>query len=305
MALHGLGGMTLGVPDVDRAASFYREFGLTETRPNVFATAAGGEQLRIEHAPYRRLLELVIAADDPDDLDRIRAAAGANDAPVADDDGDLVLTEPVIGARVRVQVRDRISIEPHEMVDMNTAGHLARSNERAPGIFATGPANPRRLGHVLYASGDFETSKSFLVDVIGFKVSDTSGALAFLRCGADHHNVGLANAPVSFLHHSSWEVGDFDEIGQGAQHLLSGDPERHMWGVGRHFLGSNLFWYFKDPCGNYAEYFSDMDQIPEMAEWDARDWPEDVSLYAWGPTVPSNFVVPDDVEEIAQAMAAG
>ena len=28
------------------------------------------------------------------------------------------------------------------------------------------------------------------------------------------------------------------------------------WGLGRHFLGSNLFWYFRDPAGNYAEYYA-------------------------------------------------
>ena len=59
---------------------------------------------------------------------------------------------------------------------------------------------------------------------------------------------------------------------------------------------------FRDPAGNFAEYYADLDQIPEDAEWDARDWAPDKSLYAWGPPVPKAFVNPDDVEEIAAAL---
>ena len=76
---------------------------------------------------------------------------------------------------------------------------------------------------------------------------------------------------------------DVDEIGKGAQNLLAGDPTRSVWGLGRHFLGSNLFWYFRDPMGNYAEYYADLDQIPSacknwftVGRWaDVVDWAYD------------------------------
>ena len=68
MALHGLGSMTLGVPRVDDAREFYREFGLTESTPGVFATRDGGEQLHVVERPVRQLVEVTLAADDPDDL---------------------------------------------------------------------------------------------------------------------------------------------------------------------------------------------------------------------------------------------
>jgi catechol-2,3-dioxygenase len=143
----------------------------------------------------------------------------------------------------------------------------------------------------------------FLQNVLGFQLSDVSpGVIAFLRCSEDHHNVGLISSPVPFFHHSSWQVNDVDEIGKGAQNLLAVDPGRSVWGLGRHFLGSNLFWYFRDPSGNFAEYYADLDQIPDDAEWDAQDWAPDKSLYAWGPPVPKAFVHPDDVEEIAAAL---
>jgi hypothetical protein len=63
-----------------------------------------------------------------------------------------------------------------------------------------------------------------------------------------------------------------------------------------------MFWYFRDPAGNYAEYYADLDQIPDPAEWEARDWDPGKSLYAWGPPVPPDFVQPRDIEQIAAAL---
>src|SRR5260370_39136637 len=76
--MHGLTSMTLGVPDVGAVASYYEDFGLRRVgeRPGrglVLATAEGGEQLALRPAGRRRLLEIGIGADDPDDLGRVEA----------------------------------------------------------------------------------------------------------------------------------------------------------------------------------------------------------------------------------------
>ncbi len=72
---------------------------------------------------------------------------------------------------------------------------------------------------------------------------------------------------MTFLHHTSWQVDDIDEIGRGATAMLEGNPERHVWGLGRHHVGSNFFWYLKDPAGNFSEYYSDMDCIVDDELW--------------------------------------
>jgi catechol 2,3-dioxygenase-like lactoylglutathione lyase family enzyme len=305
MALHGLGEITVGVTDLDAARGFYDEFGLSESSPGTFATADGGDQLRLVETPYRRLVEYVCAADDADDIARITAAAAAHDLPVTQHaDGSITIIEPIVGIKATVRVRARIVETPRATPEMNGPGHAVRLHERAPAIFEAGPARPRRLGHVLYTTPDWEGSMRFLTEVLGFYVSDTAaGIIAFLRCGSDHHNVGLISAPVPFLHHTSWMVNDVDEIGKGAQNLLAVDPNRHAWGLGRHFLGSNMFWYFRDPSGNFAEYFSDLDQIPDPAEWEARDWDPSKALYAWGPPPGPDFVSPNDVDQIAAGIA--
>jgi len=311
MALHGLGSMTLGVPRVDEARQFYRDFGLTESTPGTFATRDGGEQLHVVERPVRQLVEVTLAADDPDDLARIASAAAAHDLDVTHHDandnqkGSISVVEPVVGIRVRVVMRDRITQSVYDTPPMNGPGRTVRDGDRAPAIFAAGAAAPRRLGHVLWGTPDIAASKRFLVDVLGFRLSDESaGIIAFLRCSTDHHNVGLISSPVPFFHHSSWQVDDLDEIGRGAHHLLTADPLCSVWGLGRHFLGSNLFWYFRDPAGNFAEYFADLDQIGDDDAWIARDWAPDKSLYAWGPPVPRDFVEPPDLAAIKEALNA-
>lgn len=304
MALHGLAEITIGVPRVAEARDFYTEFGLTESAPGVLATADGGDQLRIVERPVRQLVEFVVKAEHPDDIDRIRGSAMDHAAEVTEyADGSISVVEPIVGIRARITVRSPIHQLPYQALPMNSPGCNVRGATRAPAIFDSGAARPRKLGHVLYGTTDLEASMRFLIEVLGFKLSDSSpGVIAFLRCSEDHHNVGLVISPVPFFHHSSWQVNDIDEIGRGAHNLLATDPDRHVWGLGRHFLGSNLFWYFRDPAGNYAEYYADLDQIPQAAEWEAREWAPDKSLYAWGSPVPKDFVEPRDLAEIQEAL---
>ncbi len=131
---------------------------------------------------------------------------------------------------------------------------------------------------------------------LGFKVSDrVKGVGAFMRCSTDHHNVLVLAAPVSFLHHTSWQVDDVDDVGRGACAMLEGRPERHVWGLGRHYAGSNFFWYLKDPAGNFSEYYSDMDCIIDDQLWTPEDLEGARGLFAWGPPPPPSFLQPEDL----------
>src|SRR5256886_16802763 len=77
--------------------------------------------------------------------------------------------------------------------------------------------------------------------------------------------------------------------------ILEGHPERHVWGLGRHHVGSNFFWYLKDPAGNFSEYYSDLDCIVDDALWRPGVWEGMKGLYNWGPPPPPSFLAPDEL----------
>ena len=62
------------------------------------------------------------------------------------------------------------------------------------------------------------------------------------------------------------------------------------WGVGRHVLGSNYFYYVKDPWGSFAEYSFDIDFVPHDLDWPAADHPPEDSFYVWGPPPLEEFI---------------
>jgi len=305
MALHRLTSITIGVPDVAPSAAYYEEFGLTPAGEGRFATADGGEQLRLVPAPRRRLLELGIGADDPDDLARVGTALARLGVASERTAAAIVAVDPGTAVRVVVRVADRIGQAAAPAPPANGPGRLLRATRRADAILREGPVRPRKLGHVVLGTTDLAASERFFIDGIGFKVSDTVAGLAsFLRCSTDHHNLLVQPAPVPLLHHTSWQVDDVDEIGRGAHALLTRDPGRHVWGLGRHHIGSNFFWYLKDPAGNFTEYYADMDCIVDDQLWTPGVWDGARSLYSWGPPVPPSFLAPDDLAALMAAAHA-
>jgi catechol 2,3-dioxygenase-like lactoylglutathione lyase family enzyme len=246
---------------------------------------------------------MCIGVDDPDDVNRVAGRLAALGVPVERDAGSLRAIEIHSGARAVVKILPRIVQEPAPIGPYNGPGRTDRENERAPGILRETPIRPRKLGHVVIGTPDAEASRRFFVDGIGFRVSDeVRGVAAFLRCSTDHHNLLLQSSPVAFLHHTSWQVEDVDEVARGAMRMLEGHPERHTWGLGRHFIGSNFFWYLRDPAGNFSEYYSDMDTITDDQLWTPGTWePSLQALYAWGPHVPPSMLAPDDLADLMAA----
>ena len=299
MALHRLTSITLGVPNVEETKAYYEEFGLRGAESGAFSTVDGGEQLHVVWAPIRRLLHLGIGADDQDDIERVAAALQREEFTYTAEGDRLRTSEPVAGISVAVEVAPRYQQAPPAEAPYNRPGDDRRLNSRAPGILRDGPVRPRRLGHVVVGSTDRDTTERFFLRGLGFKVSDSIRALGtFMRCSTDHHNVLVQSAPVNFLHHTAWQVDDVDEVGRGAMAMLEGHPERHGWGPGRHFLGSNFFWYLRDPAGNFAGYYSDLDTISDDQLWKPEVWEGAKGLFSWGPPPAPSFLAPDDLADM-------
>ncbi|MFI5856270.1 VOC family protein [Streptomyces parvulus] len=296
MALHRLTSITMGVPDVAGTAAYYTDFGLTPDGEGWFTTLDGGRQLRIVRAPTRRLVEVRVGADTPDDLSAAASRLERLGIRSTADAGTLTAYDRATAVRAVLEVAPRTAQSPVRATAYNGPGRDERTGHRAPGVLRTGRVRPRKLGHAVVGTTDFEATTAFFRDGLGFKASDyIKGHGAFLRCSTDHHNILVLAAPVAFLHHSSWQVDDIDEVGRGAAAMLEDHPERHVWGLGRHHAGSNFFWYLKDPAGNFSEYYADMDCIADDQLWTPEVLEGAKGLFNWGPPPPPSFLAPEDL----------
>ncbi|WP_370935104.1 VOC family protein [Amycolatopsis sp. cg13] len=295
MGMHRLTRVTMGVPNVAETIAYYADFGLNHVGDGSFTTLDGGEQLRVRHAPYRQLLELGVGVDDADDIARTAARLNRLGVVSTETGTAVAAIEPVSGFTVRVEISPRITQQPVLATPYNGPGRIERSG-RAPGVVRTSAVRPKKLGHCVVGTTDLDATMRFFTEALGFKVSDYIGNKgAFMRCSVDHHNVLALAAPVNFLHHTSWQVDDIDDVGRGAAAMLNGHPDRHVWGLGRHHAGSNFFWYLKDPAGNFSEYYSDMDCVPEDEIWKPEVFEGAQGLFSWGPPPPPSFLEPDDL----------
>jgi catechol 2,3-dioxygenase-like lactoylglutathione lyase family enzyme len=296
MALHRLTSVTMGVPNVAETADYYGEFGLQPVGDGWFTTLDAGRQLRIVHAPTRRLIALHVGVDDQDDLTRAADNLARLGVHAERSATSISAVEKATGTRATLEIAPRLTQEPIAATAYNGPGRLERQDHRAPGILRTARVMPRKLGHAVVGTTDIAVTQSFFADGLGFKISDMiKGAGAFLRCSTDHHNLLVLASPVSFLHHTSWQVDDVDEVGRGASAMLEDHPERHIWGLGRHHAGSNFFWYLKDPAGNFSEYYSDMDCIIDDQIWTPEVLEGAKGLFSWGPPPPASFLAPEDL----------
>jgi catechol 2,3-dioxygenase-like lactoylglutathione lyase family enzyme len=307
MSLHRLTSITVGVPNLKETAAYYADFGLrpTATAPDGavrFASRDGGEQLEIVGASRRRLVHIGIGAHDADDIARAQASLARMDVTGQVTGDSLTAVDPGSDLEVTVSVAPEVTEEPVAPDPTNGPGRPDRPNGRAPAVEREARVQPRKLGHVVIGSVDRAATQRFFVDGLGFKISDEIPGLAsFMRCSTDHHNLLVLQAPLNFLHHTAWEVDDVDEVGRGATKMLEGHPERHVWGLGRHHIGSNFFWYLRDPAGNFSEYYSDLDTIVSDGLWQPSVVDAARSLYNWGPPLPPSFIEPEDLAELMTA----
>jgi catechol 2,3-dioxygenase-like lactoylglutathione lyase family enzyme len=301
VAQHRLTSITIGVPNVEETAEFYRSFGLEERSPGCLATRDGGEQLHLDHAPYRQLRRLGIGVDDADDLDRVeRSLRQLPEAPAVERSTHAVsVVEPRTGVVVTVSIAERYREPSVERAETNVPGDARRLNQPAAAVHRDDRVRPSKLSHVVLVTPDWEATKRFFVDGVGMHVSDdVAGLMTFLRCSEMHHNLLVQQGPGTLLHHTAWEVDDVDDVGRGAARLLEEDAGRHVWGLGRHAIGSNYFWYLRDPAGNFAEYASDFDRITDDDLYRPKQWSGHEFLYSWSPPPPRAFLEPDDAAEI-------
>ena len=296
-AVHSLHRFVFSVPDLSAAVKFYTDFGLDVRRMGgradlrTYGNAHRWGEIFQGHGPKR--LEYISFGAYPQDYDQIIARLRKQGVELtsphrfADKPGTWFFDPD--GTLVELLVSPKVSPAQKHTAAART---IAPGTGAAPSRRLAGRVQPRRLSHILLFSSDVPRSVRFYSDTLGLRLSDHSGdTIAFLHGAhaSDHHLIAFAKSDGPGLHHSSWDVSSFDEVGLGMQQMMDAGHS-DGWGVGRHVLGSNYFRYVRDPWGSFAEYSYDIDFIPLDVEWPAKDHALEDGFYIWGPPVPDDFI---------------
>ncbi len=297
LGVHSIDHFGLQVPDWGVAKDFYDAFGLDvrETDAGLELYTFGHSQCwaRIVEGPVKQLryISFGVYKDDEAPLLARLDEKGVTriDAPEkAPDCGTWILGFDDMPIHLAVAEKCSPDAKTQFQTISSAAGESgAIFNSRAP------KTKPRNLSHFAIFTTDVIAATQWYEENLGLRLSDGSGpVVAFLHGphGSDHHLLALVGSTHRGMHHSSWDVGSFQEVGLGsAQMMRAGYKEG--WGVGRHVLGGNYFYYARDPWGSYAEFSADIDFIPADCEWPAAQHPPEDSFYLWGPDVPPELVL--------------
>ena len=293
--------------DLDQAQRFWSDFGLivVSRTPDKLVMRGAGSAPAILVACRAKVSRYVGAAFTvpPDTnferLERDSAAralaacdvpGGARGVSLLDPDGNEVWLITDWGASDPLPLR--APKHPH----MNALGQSNRINATVRTNIEA--ATVGRLGHIVMQTTDFYAMADWYMRHLGLIPSDVQYLedgepfLTFFRLDlgdtpADHHTVVIAGGLHACYEHSAWEVNDLDALGQGQQ-VLRANGHEHMWGIGRHLLGSQLFDYWRDADGYAFEHYTDGDVFTAQREPHYSPFTTS-ALWAWGDDVPASM----------------
>lgn len=277
----GVRSIELGVRDLEKSAEFYtKAWALEEVASDgdsihLRGTGAEHHLLTIRERPKAALLGVNFATPDRASVDQLCAKAKSYGVKVHGEPGTLPAAAGG-GYGFRFETPDGLpmSISCDGVQHANTV--LDRSR-------------PTKISHVVLNSAHTDNQVPFFIDVLGFKLSDSTKMMEFLRCSADHHSIAIFRNNGPSLNHVAYELPNIDGLMRGAGRVRQ-NGFNIEWGIGRHGPGSNVFSYFLEPDGFVAEYTTELDQIDEATHVPQDDayWTKAVPMMGdrWGTAGP-------------------
>ena len=269
----------LRAPDLDAMEEFLTNFGLyraARTPTALYMRGTGpAHHLHVTDKGDPGFVGMAFHAESLDDLKKLAKLPGASGIETIDEPGGgkrVRLTEPN-GYQVEV-IYGQKKLKPIkvERQAVNSAAEpIARKGELMR--IAKGPARPKRIGHVVMGTPKIKETLKWFRETIGLVCSDDVyagnkdhliGSFNRLDRGrdyVDHHVFFAINYPKAGVNHFSYEVQDIDDVFMGHAHLREVGKYEHMWGIGRHLLGSQVYDYWADPWGRVHEHWADSDRL--------------------------------------------
>lgn len=293
-------------PSLDEAEEFLTAFGLVRTERTREALYMRGtdpsHHLHVTTLGPSRFIGLGFFASEAD-LEKLARAPGASGVEHVDEPGGgkrVTLSDP-LGYRIEV-VCGTQTLPPLPVAEqsMNTgtnklrrAGELLRVERR--------PSRVKRIAHAVLMARNAADKVRWYREMLGFLPSDEvyegskdNIVASFNRCDrgetfVDHHTFLCFESPTSGLNHLSFEVQSFDDLMVGHEYLRQAGKYRHVWGVGRHLLGSQIFDYWEDPWRRVHEHWTDSDMLNARSNTGLH--PIEIGFSAqWGTPPPEDFV---------------
>lgn len=254
-----------GVCDLQQSADFYiKVWALDEVAADgdeIHLRATGGEHhvLTIRERPKPTLLGVNFAAPNRTTVDQLCAKAKSYGVKV------LGAPAPLSGAAgggygFRFETPDELPMT------------ISSDSTQHPDVVLD-RSRPTKISHVVLNSANADEQMPFFIDVLGFRRSDSTHLMEFLRCCSDHHSIAIVRGSGPSLNHVAYEVPNIDGLMRGTGRVKRNGFDIE-WGVGRHGRGNNVFSYFIEPNGFVAEYTTELDQIDEATHvpQDAQYW---------------------------------
>ena len=297
----------LRAPDLDVAEEFLTRFGMTRADRTATALYMRGtdpaHHIHVTEKGAPKFVGLAYYAESEDDLKLLAKAPGASDVEAIDEPGGgkrVRLTEP---NGYQIEVVHGIATLPAietKRQKLNTGeAPLSRAGElmRLP----KGPSHVKRIGHGVLMTPKFHETVGWFREMLGFVCSDDVYAGeknnligSFNRCDrgdayVDHHVFFCLNHTKTGLNHLSFEVPDIDDVAMGHDYLAQFGKYEHMWGIGRHVLGSQVYDYWADPWGRVHEHWADSDRL-NLANGSNLVAAEEALTSQWGEAPPAKFI---------------
>ena len=297
----------LRAPDLDVAEEFLTRFGMKRADRTANALYMRGtdpaHHIHVTEKGEPKFVGLAYYAESEDDLERLAKAPGASEVEAIDEPGGgkrVRLTEP---NGYQIEVVHGIATLPAieaKRQKLNTGeAPLSRAGElmRLP----KGPSHVKRIGHGVLMTPKFHETVGWFREMLGFVCSDDVYAGeknnligSFNRCDrgdayVDHHVFFCLNHAKTGLNHLSFEVPDIDDVAMGHDYLAQFDKYEHMWGIGRHVLGSQVYDYWSDPWGRVHEHWAVSDRL-NLANGSNLVAAEEALTSQWGEAPPAKFI---------------
>ncbi|MEM8917461.1 MAG: VOC family protein [Pseudomonadota bacterium] len=279
----------LQAPELNVQEQFLIDFGMhrvSRTQDSLYMRGEGPQPfVHVSHLGEKKFVGMAFEACTIDDVKNLSQAEGFSPIEEMDSPGGGYRTHGLDPDGNRIELifgRERRQLDDDLAAQEINVGGVDHANfrrlNRAKRFLKGRTPRIKRFGHIAIHMSDLGASLDWYNRHLGIIATDivkpppadeqtpVGGIFSRLDRGdkpSDHHSIFMIatsdladNKPG--LNHVSYEMIDIDDVFMGHEILDKAGYEPE-WGIGRHYLGSQIFDYWRSPFGHVHEHQTDGD----------------------------------------------